>query len=276
MGGGVSHCRHRKGREEEERGVVVASHIITSGPRPDQPFPGLDIRNVDLFTSATSSVGFSIEATRSSTAATSRRRRRGRTRTGTVGQIDPLPPGKAQDCSAETATKPTRTPLLEISRALGHRRDCWVEGLQVRQARKVVSRPTRAHPRPSRAHTLFHFLPVLPRRTSTLEPISSLSQQKPSSTSTEDTTAMRSETSKVSLFPPSFLLFFLTIPRFLILSGNESFAVVEYAIYQKVPVDRKKEDPKQGTIDDGQFSVCLAGAQLTSPSSLVGRTIGLS
>ncbi|KAL7416138.1 regulator of nonsense-mediated decay, partial [Mrakia frigida] len=32
--------------------------------------------------------------------------------------------------------------------------------------------------------------------------------------------------------------------------GNESFAVVEYATYQKVPVERKKVDPKQGTIDD--------------------------
>ena len=29
--------------------------------------------------------------------------------------------------------------------------------------------------------------------------------------------------------------------------------MVEYATYQKVPVERKKVDPKQGTIDDGEL-----------------------
>lgn len=34
-------------------------------------------------------------------------------------------------------------------------------------------------------------------------------------------------------------------------AGNESVAVVEYAVYQKVPVQRAKPDPKASSIDNG-------------------------
>ena len=51
---------------------------------------------------------------------------------------------------------------------------------------------------------------------------------------------------------PSLSLELIPLRPFFSFPGNESFAVVEYATYQKVPVERKKVDPKQGTIDDGE------------------------
>ncbi|PWN50928.1 hypothetical protein IE53DRAFT_314825, partial [Violaceomyces palustris] len=45
--------------------------------------------------------------------------------------------------------------------------------------------------------------------------------------------------------------------------GNESVAVVEFSPYQKVPTEkRRKQDAKQGTIDDGTFSL------ISSPASI--------
>jgi regulator of nonsense transcripts 3 len=45
--------------------------------------------------------------------------------------------------------------------------------------------------------------------------------------------------------------------------GNESVAVVEYAVYQKVPVARPKADPKAGSIDTGASP---AGCKLFAPA----------
>ena len=40
---------------------------------------------------------------------------------------------------------------------------------------------------------------------------------------------------------------------FMINIGNESFAVVEFAPCQKVPADKKKADPRIGTIEQGLY-----------------------
>jgi hypothetical protein len=39
--------------------------------------------------------------------------------------------------------------------------------------------------------------------------------------------------------------------------GNESQAVVEFAPYQKVPSDRKKQDARAGTIDKGSTILAI-------------------
>lgn len=38
--------------------------------------------------------------------------------------------------------------------------------------------------------------------------------------------------------------------------GLESEAVVEFAPYQKIPADKKKADPRSGTILDGEPAPC--------------------
>jgi hypothetical protein len=40
-----------------------------------------------------------------------------------------------------------------------------------------------------------------------------------------------------------------------ILPGNESVAVVEYALYQKVPHEKRKADSKIGTIETGATTI---------------------
>ena len=40
---------------------------------------------------------------------------------------------------------------------------------------------------------------------------------------------------------------------FMIVIGNESFAVVEFAPCQKVPAEKKKADPRIGTIEQGLY-----------------------
>lgn len=47
-----------------------------------------------------------------------------------------------------------------------------------------------------------------------------------------------------------------------IVSGNESFAVVEFAPFQKIPSEKRKADPRMGTIEQGGFITYLVISNL--------------
>jgi regulator of nonsense transcripts 3 len=44
--------------------------------------------------------------------------------------------------------------------------------------------------------------------------------------------------------------------------GNESLAVVEFAPYQKLPLDKKKVDGRNATIDQGMLSLSFPRTSL--------------
>jgi hypothetical protein len=90
------------------------------------------------------------------------------------------------------------------------------------------------------------------KRTSSRGPTSTSSRPNPSSLSTVIMTATCSVTSRVSLLSYSDSRNAESQTSCFDPLGNEAFAVVEYAVYQKTPVDRKRPDPKQGTIDEGK------------------------
>ena len=71
--------------------------------------------------------------------------------------------------------------------------------------------------------------------------------------------------SKVLLIKYLSLMMHLVSPFYSV--GNESFAVVEFAPFQKVPSEKKKQDPRSGTITEGKRANILSTLYLHDDAS---------